>query len=75
MSTTRTPKVSERVAPKAADADTRKKRGDHDDDGPDFRTLLNAWLEAIAPAWPTACAAWASSRSAASSPAWSWPSR
>ncbi|WAB98419.1 MULTISPECIES: permease-like cell division protein FtsX [Pseudomonas] len=45
MSTTRTPKVSERVAPKAADADTRKKRGEHDDDGPDFRTLLHAWLD------------------------------
>ncbi|WDY58318.1 permease-like cell division protein FtsX [Pseudomonas sp. PSKL.D1] len=46
MSTTRTPKVSERVAPKAADPQpAKKKRGDHDDDGPDFRTLLNAWLE------------------------------
>ncbi len=46
MSTTRTPKVSERVAPKAADPQpTRKKGGDHDDDGPDFRTLLQAWLE------------------------------
>lgn len=46
MSTTRTPKVSERVAPKPADPQpTKKKRGDHDDDGPDFRTLLHAWLE------------------------------
>ncbi|QCI15074.1 ABC transporter permease [Pseudomonas putida] len=46
MSTTRTPKVSERVAPKPADPQPRKKkRGDHDDDGPDFRTLLHAWLE------------------------------
>lgn len=46
MSTTRTPKVSERVAPKAADPQPGKsKRGDHDDDGPDFRTLLHAWLE------------------------------
>jgi len=46
MSTTRTPKVSERVAPKAADPQPgKKKRGDHDDDGPDFRTLLHAWLE------------------------------
>ncbi|MFJ2984377.1 MULTISPECIES: permease-like cell division protein FtsX [unclassified Pseudomonas] len=45
MSTTRTPKVSERVAPKAADADLKKKPGGHDDDGPDFRTLFNAWLE------------------------------
>ncbi|MDZ3994262.1 permease-like cell division protein FtsX [Pseudomonas sp. Teo4] len=46
MSTTRTPKVSERVAPKAADpAPEKKKRGENDDDGPDFRTLLHAWLE------------------------------
>ncbi len=46
MSTTRTPKVSERVAPKPADPQpAKKKRGDHDDDGPDFRTLLHAWLE------------------------------
>ncbi len=46
MSTTRTPKVSERVAPKAADPQPAKKKGgDHDDDGPDFRTLLHAWLE------------------------------
>ncbi|MGF6395277.1 permease-like cell division protein FtsX [Pseudomonas plecoglossicida] len=46
MSTTRTPKVSERVAPKAADVQpAKKKRGEHDDDGPDFRTLLQAWLE------------------------------
>lgn len=46
MSTTRTPKVSERVAPKAADpAPAKKKPGEHDDDGPDFRTLLHAWLE------------------------------
>ncbi|MHA6163094.1 permease-like cell division protein FtsX [Pseudomonas sichuanensis] len=46
MSTTRTPKVSERVAPKPADpTPAKKKRGDHDDDGPDFSTLLHAWLE------------------------------
>src|SRR5690606_6543866 len=45
MSTTRTPKVSERVAPKAADPQPAKKRAGHDDDGPDFRTLLHAWLE------------------------------
>ncbi|WP_434679139.1 ABC transporter permease [Pseudomonas sp. R1-18] len=47
MSATRSPKVSERVAPKAADpAPTRKKQQrDHDDDGPDFKTLLAAWLE------------------------------
>lgn len=45
MSTTRTPKVSERVAPKPADPQPSKKRGGSDDDGPDFRTLLHAWLE------------------------------
>ncbi|AXM97048.1 permease-like cell division protein FtsX [Pseudomonas plecoglossicida] len=46
MSNARTPKVSERVAPKAADVQpAKKKRGEHDDDGPDFRTLLQAWLE------------------------------
>ena len=44
MSTTRTPKVSERVAPKPADPQPAKKKRD-DDDGPDFRTLLHAWLE------------------------------
>ncbi len=44
MSTTRTPKVSERVAPKPADPQPAKKKHD-DDDGPDFRTLLHAWLE------------------------------
>jgi len=41
----RSPKVSERVAPKAADPQPKKPRGGHDDDGPDFRTLLHAWLE------------------------------
>jgi cell division transport system permease protein len=46
MSNARTPKVSERVAPKPADPQPAKnKRGEHDDDGPDFRTLLHAWLE------------------------------
>ncbi|MGH8380457.1 permease-like cell division protein FtsX [Pseudomonas sp.] len=46
MSATRSPKVSERVAPKAADPALEKnKRSSHDDDGPDFRTLLHAWLE------------------------------
>lgn len=45
MSTTRTPKVSERVAPKPADPQPAKKKRGEDDDGPDFRTLLHAWLE------------------------------
>lgn len=48
MSATRSPKVSERVLPKAAEPDPKKKPGknSHDDDGPDFGTLFNAWLEA-----------------------------
>ncbi|MFD2640653.1 permease-like cell division protein FtsX [Pseudomonas japonica] len=45
MSATRSPKVSERVAPKAADPQQQKKKGRDEDDGPDFRTLLAAWLE------------------------------
>ena len=44
MSATRSPKVSERVAPKAADPQPQKKKHD-EDDGPDFRTLLRAWIE------------------------------
>ncbi|MDZ4300809.1 MAG: ABC transporter permease, partial [Pseudomonas sp.] len=44
MSATRSPKVSERVAPKAADPQPQKKKRD-DDDGPDFSTLLHAWIE------------------------------
>ncbi|MBD8495915.1 ABC transporter permease [Pseudomonas syringae] len=38
-------KVSDRVAPRPADQDPKKKRGAHDDDGPDFSTLLAAWIE------------------------------
>ena len=47
MSASRSPKVSERVAPKAAEPTPQKhkKRRDDDDDGPDFSTLLHAWLE------------------------------
>ena len=44
MSATRSPKVSERVAPKAADPQPPKKKRD-EDDGPDFATLLRAWIE------------------------------
>ena len=44
MSATRSPKVSERVAPKAADPQPQKKKRD-EDDGPDFSTLLRAWIE------------------------------
>lgn len=44
MSATRSPKVSERVAPKAADPQPKKKKHD-EDDGPDFSTLLRAWIE------------------------------
>lgn len=47
MSATRSPKVSERVAPKAAEPTPQKKKKPRDDDdGPDFSTLLSAWLEA-----------------------------
>jgi cell division transport system permease protein len=47
MSATRSPKVSDRVAPKAAEPTPQKKpkKNSHDDDGPDFGTLFNAWLE------------------------------
>ncbi|MFK3792039.1 permease-like cell division protein FtsX [Pseudomonas piscis] len=44
MSATRTPKVAERVAPKASEAPPPKKKRD-EDDGPDFGTLLHAWIE------------------------------
>ena len=45
MSATRSPKVSERVAPKAADPQPPKKKHD-DDDGPTFAMLFHAWVEA-----------------------------
>ncbi|MFF7706429.1 permease-like cell division protein FtsX [Pseudomonas sp. NPDC007930] len=48
MSATRSPKVQDRVAPRPAEPDAPKKkprRGADDDDGPDFSTLLRAWLE------------------------------
>jgi cell division transport system permease protein len=46
MSATRSPKVSERVAPKAADPKPQKNKKHDDDDGPDFGMLFNAWIEA-----------------------------
>jgi cell division transport system permease protein len=47
MSATRTPKVSERVSPKAVEPTPEKKKKQRDeDDGPDFSAQLNAWLEA-----------------------------
>ncbi|MEB0039436.1 MULTISPECIES: permease-like cell division protein FtsX [unclassified Pseudomonas] len=47
MSATRTPKVSERVSPKAAEPTPQKKKKQRDDDdGPDFSAQLSAWLEA-----------------------------
>jgi len=46
MSATRSPKVSERVAPKASDPTPQKKKKRDEDDGPDFGTLFNAWIEA-----------------------------
>ena len=45
MSATRSPKVSERVAPKAAAPQPPKKKHD-DDDGPTFAMLFHAWVEA-----------------------------
>lgn len=44
MSATRSPKVSERVAPKPAEPPPQKKKRD-EDDGPDFSTQLHAWIE------------------------------
>lgn len=44
MSATRSPKVAERVAPKASDPQPSKKKRD-EDDGPDFGTHLHAWVE------------------------------
>ena len=44
MSATRSPKVAERVAPKASDPQPQKKKRD-EEDGPDFGTLLHAWIE------------------------------
>jgi cell division transport system permease protein len=46
MSATRSPKVSERVAPKAGEPDPKKKKQRTEDDGPDFGTLFHAWIEA-----------------------------
>ena len=46
MSATRSPKVSERVAPKAAEPGPQKKKKHDDDDGPSFGQLFNAWIEA-----------------------------
>lgn len=39
-------KISDRAAARPADQEpSKKKRGAHDDDGPDFSTLLAAWVE------------------------------
>lgn len=46
MSATRSPKVSERVAPKASAPGPQKKKKHDDDDGPGFAALFNAWVEA-----------------------------
>ena len=45
MSATRSPKVSDRVAPKPADQEPQKKKPHNDDDGPAFSQLLHAWIE------------------------------
>ena len=44
MSATRSSKVSERVAPKAADPQPPKKKH-NEDDGPTFGMLFHAWVE------------------------------
>ncbi|HEX8587908.1 permease-like cell division protein FtsX [Pseudomonas sp.] len=46
MSATRSPKVSERVAPKASDPTPPKKKKHDDEDGPSFGALFSAWIEA-----------------------------
>jgi cell division transport system permease protein len=45
MSATRSPKVSDRVAPKAADPQPGKNKQRKDDDGPAFSALFHAWIE------------------------------
>lgn len=45
MSAARSPKVSERVAPKASDPQPSRKKQD-EDDGPSFGMLFQAWIEA-----------------------------
>ena len=45
MSATRSPKVSERVAPKPGEPAPEKKKH-NEDDGPTFGMLFNAWVEA-----------------------------
>jgi cell division transport system permease protein len=45
MSATRSPKVTDRVAPKAADPQPPKKKQHEEDDGPGFGMLFRAWVE------------------------------
>ncbi len=46
MSATRSPKVADRVAPKAGEPQPpKKKKARDEDDGPDFKTLFHAWIE------------------------------
>ena len=45
MSATRSSKVSERVAPKAADPQPPKKKKHDEDDAPSFGMLFHAWVE------------------------------
>ncbi len=45
MSADRSPKVTDRVAPKAAEPPPSKKQQQREDDGPDFATLFKAWVE------------------------------
>ena len=69
MSATRSPKVSERVAPKAAEPQPPKKKHD-EDDGPTFGMLFHAWIEAHRASLLDSLRRLASSRLAAFSPAW-----
>jgi len=69
MSATRSPKVSERVAPKPADPQPKKKNTTKTTARISPRCCVPG-SKAIVPACSTACVAWASNRSAAFSPAW-----
>jgi len=52
MSATRSPKVADRVAPKGGEPQPQKgKKPRDEDDGPDFGTLFNAWMESHRASW------------------------
>ncbi|EJT84873.1 cell division protein FtsX [Pseudomonas putida S11] len=69
MSTTRTPKVSEPGCAETGRTRNRRRKSTTTMTARiSARCCMPGW-KATVPAWPTACAGWASSRSAASSPA------